>query len=82
MVPGSVALADRPPRLLDQVRRALRIRHYSPRTESAYAHWIVRYIRFHGIRHPNEMGASEVSAFLTDLAVEGNDPQCPPTTQS
>ena len=70
-VPGIVTVADRPPRLLDQVRRALRIRHYSPRTESAYAHF-VRYIRFHGIRHPNEMGARDVSAFLTHLAVERN----------
>ncbi len=74
-----MALADRPPRLLDQVRRALRIRHYSPRTESAYVHWIVRYIRFHGVRHPNEMGAPEVSAFLSYPAVEGN---VAPSTQN
>jgi integrase len=75
VVPGPSGLrllADRSPRLLDQVRRALRIRHYSPRTESAYVHWIVRYIRFHGVRHPNEMGAPEVSEFLTHLAVERN----------
>ena len=72
-------MADRPPRLLEQVRRALRIRHYSPRTESAYVHWIVRYIRFHDIRHPNEMGAPEVSEFLTHLAVEGN---VAPSTQN
>ncbi len=72
-------MADRPPRLLDQVRRALRIRHYSARTESAYVHWIVRTIRFHGVRHPNEMGAPEVSEFLSPLAVEGN---VAPSTQN
>ena len=72
-------MADRPPRLLDQVRRELRVRHYSPRTESAYIHWIVRYIRFHGVRHPNEMGVPEVSAFLSHLAVEAN---VAPSTQN
>lgn len=72
-------MADRPPRLLDQVRRELRIRQYSPRTESAYVHWIVRYIRFHGVRHPNEMGVPEVSAFLSHLAVEAN---VAPSTQN
>jgi integron integrase len=59
------------PRLLDQVRSALRFRHYSLRTEQAYLHWIRRYIRFHRLRHPREMGASEVTAFLSDLAVKG-----------
>ncbi|MBM3321294.1 MAG: integron integrase [Candidatus Eisenbacteria bacterium] len=56
------------PRLLDQVREAIRARHYSRRTEKAYAGWIVRFIRFHGMRHPKEMGATEVAAFLSDLA--------------
>jgi integron integrase len=64
-------MAARGPRLLDRVRRELRLRHYSRRTETAYVHWIVRFIRFHGIRHPQEMGAAEVSAFLSHLAVEG-----------
>jgi integron integrase len=59
------------PRLLDRVREAIRARHYSPRTEKAYVHWIKRYIFFHGKRHPAEMGAAEVSAFLTALAVQG-----------
>ncbi|MEM7410415.1 MAG: integron integrase [Myxococcota bacterium] len=72
-------MANPPPRLLDQVRRELRVRHYSPRTESAYVHWIVRYIRFHGVRHPNEMGVAEVSAFLSHLAVEAN---VAPSTQN
>jgi integron integrase len=58
------------PRLLDRVRDAIRARHYSRRTEKAYVHWIRRYIFFHGKRHPAEMGAPEVSAFLTALAVE------------
>ena len=60
-----------PPRLLDRVREALRARHYSRRTEKAYVHWIRRYIFFHGKRHPAEMGAPEVTAFLTSLAVAG-----------
>jgi len=57
------------PRLLDRVREAIRARHYSRRTEKAYVHWIKRYIFFHGKRHPAEMGAHEVGAFLTSLAV-------------
>ena len=57
------------PRLLDRVREAIAARHYSHRTEKAYIHWIKRYIFFHGKRHPIEMGAAEVTAFLTSLAV-------------
>jgi len=60
------------PRLLDQVRSAIRIRHYSYRTEQTYVHWIVRYIRFHKLRHPKEMGAAEVGAFLSHLAEDRN----------
>ena len=59
------------PRLLDRVRHAIETRHYSRRTEKAYVHWIKRYIFFHGKRHPAEMGAAEVAAFLTSLAVQG-----------
>ena len=59
------------PRLLNQVRIALRFRHYSLRTERTYVHWIKRYIHFHGLRHPREMGAPEVTAFLSHLAVKG-----------
>ncbi len=62
--------APRPPRLLDRVREAIRSRHYSRRTEKAYVHWIRRFIFFHGKRHPAEMGAAEVAAFLTSLAVQ------------
>lgn len=56
------------PRLLDQVREKIRTRHYSLRTEETYTHWIKRFILFHGKRHPREMGAPEVAAFLTALA--------------
>ena len=59
------------PRLLDRVRLAIRARHYSRRTEKAYVDWIKRYIFFHSKRHPIDMGAAEVTAFLTHLAVQG-----------
>ncbi len=58
------------PRLLDRVRDAIRARHYSRRTEKAYIAWIRRYIFFHGKRHPAEMGAPEITRFLTSLAVD------------
>lgn len=58
------------PKLLEQVRDACRARHFSRRTEEAYVGWIRRYIHFHSKRHPAELGASEVSAFLSDLAVQ------------
>ncbi len=59
-----------PPRLLDRVRQAIRVRHYSIRTEEAYVQWSRRFILFHHKRHPSSMGAEEVNAFLTHLAVE------------
>lgn len=59
------------PKLLDQVRDRLRVKHYSIRTETQYLQWIRRFILFHGKRHPREMGAVEVEAFLTHLAVAG-----------
>ena len=61
-----------PKKLLDRVRDVLRPKHYSIRTETAYVGWIRRFILFHGKRHPSEMGAAEVQAFLTHLAVEDN----------
>jgi integron integrase len=61
-----------PPRLLDQVRDRIRVKHYSIRTEETYLHWIKRYILFHQKRHPAEMGAPEVEAFLSHLAVTAN----------
>jgi integron integrase len=56
------------PRLLDEVRRRLRVKHYSLRTEQAYVYWIRRYIRANGLRHPRELGGVEVEQFLSDLA--------------
>jgi uncharacterized protein YfaA (DUF2138 family) len=56
---------QRPKKLLDQARDAIRLKHYSIRTEQAYVGWIKRYIYFHGVRHPAEMGAPEVEVFLT-----------------
>lgn len=59
-----------PPRLLDRLRAAIRIRHYSLRTEEVYVGWVRRFILFHGKRHPGGMGASEVEAFLSHLATK------------
>src|SRR5258708_27258993 len=55
-------------KIADQMRGALRLRHYSLRTERSYLAWYVRFVKFHALRHPMEMGAEEVGAFLTDLA--------------
>jgi integron integrase len=57
-------------RLLTQVREVIRVKHYSIRTEQAYVNWIKRFIFFHGKRHPREMGAREVQAFISHLAVK------------
>lgn len=61
-----------PPRLLDQVRDAIRYRHFSYRTEQAYVAWVRRYVLFHGRQHPASLGAPHVAAFLAHLAVERN----------
>ena len=61
-----------PPKLLDQVRDRLRVKHYSIRTEQAYIGWIKRYIIFHNKRHPAEMGKPELESFLTSRAVQRN----------
>ena len=58
------------PRLLDVVRDRIRVKHYSFRTETSYLGWIRRFIRFHGSRHPREMGGPEVEQFLTYLATD------------
>jgi integron integrase len=60
-----------PPKLLDQIRNKLRVKHYAIRTEEQYLHWIKRFILFHGKRHPKDMGAAQIEAFLTNLAVAG-----------
>jgi len=61
-----------PVKLLDRVRNKIRLKHYSIRTEKAYIAWIKRYIRFHNMNHPIDMGQEEIEAFLTHLAVQGN----------
>lgn len=60
-----------PPKLLDQVRDKLRVKHYALRTEQSYVDWIKRYIYFHDKTHPKNLGAQDVEAFLTHLAVAG-----------
>ena len=60
------------PKLIDQVRTKIRVKHYSIRTEEAYVKWIKRYIGFHNKKHPIDMGEKEISEFLSDLAVAGN----------
>jgi integron integrase len=67
----SVSSSPPKPKLLNQVRQAIRTRHYSDRTEKAYVHWIKRYIFFHNKRHPREMAESEIARFLSNLATEG-----------
>ena len=59
------------PTLLNRVREAILVRQYSYRTEQAYVHWIRRFIRFHNMKHPREMGRDAVTAFVTHLAVHG-----------
>lgn len=59
------------PRLLDEVRRVLRLKHYSLRTEAIYVQWIRRFIFANGKRHPRDMGEAQVEGFLSNLAVEG-----------
>ncbi len=60
------------PKLLDQLRDKVRLKHYSLATERQYLHWAKRYILFHDKRHPKDMGPTEVEAFLTHLAVDGH----------
>jgi integron integrase len=60
------------PKLLDEMRRVLRLKHYSYRTETTYCEWVRRFILFHGKRHPRDLGPAEVTAFLSHLAVEGH----------
>jgi integron integrase len=73
-------MLEPPPRkLLDQVRDAIRVKHYSYNTEKTYIHWIRRFILFHNKRHPAEMDTPEVTQFLTHLAV---NEQVAATTQN
>ena len=62
-------MESRPRKLLDQVRDAIRLKHYSYRTEQSYVGWIRRYILFYNKQHPKDIGVPELEAFLTYLAV-------------
>lgn len=66
------ASGDNSPRLLEQVKNAIQVRHYSIRTEQAYVHWIKNYIYFHNKKHPKDMGDVEITAFLSHLASTRN----------
>src|ERR1043166_2959896 len=57
-------------RLLQRMRANLRLRHFSSRTEEAYAAWVKRFVRFHRLEHPERLGDAEVTAFLSHLAVD------------
>lgn len=70
-VTGGRRAVNPPPRLLEQVRAAVRVRHYSKRTEQAYVAWIRRFVLASGRRHPRELGGREVEAFLSRLAMDG-----------
>lgn len=63
---------DNKPKLLDQLREAMRSRHYSRNTKITYTHWVKRFIFFHHVRHPQEMAEPEINTFLTHLAVKEN----------
>lgn len=71
MEPENTPSSAHSPKLLDQLRDKLRVKHYSIRTETQYLQWVKRFILYHGKRHPREMGAEEVEAFLTHLATAG-----------
>ena len=78
-VVAQAASPGKPKKLLAQVRDLLRLKHYSLRTERCYCDWIERFIRFHGKRHPRDLGEEEMSAFLTHLA---RDSQVAASTQN
>jgi hypothetical protein len=68
--PMSEPASPKPKKLLDQLREAIRIKHYSYSTNKPYDHWAKRYILFHNKRHPAEIGSPEIEAFLTHLALD------------
>ena len=70
MLEASPQLPLQQPKLLPRLRDAIRVRHYSLRTERSYVYWARFYIHFHKLKHPQEMGAPEVTAFLNYLATE------------
>ena len=68
---GLPLVGTRPAGLIQRYREELQARHYARRTVATYEQWLRRFLRFHRLRHPREMGSAEVNAFLTHLAVEG-----------
>src|SRR2546430_6661924 len=68
LLPVSLSQSKPNPKLIEQVRNVMRLKRYSLRTERTYWDWIERFIRFHQMKHPREMGEAEVTSFLTDLA--------------
>ena len=68
---GPLPTGARPTGLIQRYREELQARHYARRTVATYEQWLRRFLRFHQLRHPREMGSAEVNAFLTHLAVEG-----------
>ncbi|MCB0090337.1 MAG: phage integrase N-terminal SAM-like domain-containing protein [Caldilineaceae bacterium] len=72
-------MKQKPKKLLDQVPDAIRLKNYAYSTEKSYVDWIIRFIRFHNLRHPREMNSPEIAAFLTYLAVDQN---VAPSTQN
>lgn len=66
----SLPSGPRPPKLLEQVKRCIRDKHYSLRTEEVCVYWIHYFIRYSGLRHPTDMGATEVKTFLSGLTNE------------
>ncbi|MBI4447268.1 MAG: integron integrase [Acidobacteria bacterium] len=69
-IEGTSQAIERRPKLLESMREALRSRHYSRRTERTYAMWVRRFVHFHRLRHPADMGEAEINAFLSHLAVK------------
>jgi integron integrase len=67
-----IFVMNQPPRLLDQVRQTIRLKHFSLQTEKSYVYYITQFILFHNKRHPRDMGVDEIRAYLTHLAVEKN----------
>lgn len=74
MLSADSSLPGTSPKLLDRVRDRIRRKGYAKRTEQSYAHWIKRYILFHGKQRPRDMWARYVAAFLTDMAVSWKAP--------
>ncbi len=70
MVKKDDAVPSVEPRLMERVHATMQLLHYSPRTQTAYRRWILKFVHFHKVRHPAEMAGEEITAFLTYLAVE------------